>query len=312
MSSGRKKLRIGTRGSHLARTQSATVAAELQRLGHDTELVIVRTSGDQSDAPSFSAIGTQGVFVREIEQALLDDVVDLAVHSYKDLPTASPGELLVAAVPPRMDAADVLVMRAAAATGGEEPLPIRERARVGTASARRQSWLAHLRPDLTVEPLRGNVPTRLGRLDDGFDAVVLAAAGLERLRASPIDKAPELALEQRMVARLAPEVFVPAPAQGALALQCRTDDEAVRGALSPLDDSATRRAVGAERALLARAEGGCELAFGAYCAGEPGAGNGELTLIALLERDGALLQETARGADPEALAESVWEALRRR
>jgi len=302
------KIRLGTRGSHLARTQSSTIAKELEKLGHETELVIIKTAGDRSDAPSFGAIGPQGVFVREIEQALLADTVDVAVHSFKDLPTESPDGLLIGAVPARFDAADILVMRTEVATKDAAPLPITKGAKVGTASARRQAWIKHLRPDLMVEPTRGNVPTRIGRLQEGFDAVVLAAAGLERLQATMLEDAPELALDDIVLARLDPAVFVPAPAQGALAVQCREADSVVRDALVGLDDPETRRCVFAERALLARIEGGCDLAFGAYAA-RGTAAEGGFRLTALLEHDGELKKGKARGVDALALVDSVWKQL---
>jgi hydroxymethylbilane synthase len=302
------KLRIGTRGSHLARTQATTVAGELKDLGHETELVTISTAGDQSSAPSFGAIGPTGVFVREIEQALLDETVDIAVHSFKDLPTESPAELKLAAIPRREDAADALVMSSEAASETAGSIPIRKGARVGTASARRQAWLKHLRPDLAVEPIRGNVPTRIGRLDEGFDGIVLAAAGLDRLQNSQLDDAPELALDNRVVARLDPAIFIPAPAQGALALQCRAADRDVVNALSILAHTATQLSVAVERALLARVEGGCDLAFGAWCR-EDSKLDGSLELIAMLEHDGELVAARSHGKDPRALVSMAWEEL---
>jgi hydroxymethylbilane synthase len=302
------KIRIGTRGSHLARTQATTVAGELTELGHDTELVIISTAGDQSSAPSFGAIGPTGVFVREIEQALLDRTVDVAVHSFKDLPTDSPPELKLAAIPAREDAADTLIMTSDAADDAAGNIPIREGARVGTASARRQAWLKHLRPDLVVEPIRGNVPTRIGRLNEGFDAIVLAAAGLDRLQASALDDRPTLALDDRVVARLDPSVFIPAPAQGALALQCRADDKEVASTLSILAHTATQLAVAVERGLLARVEGGCDLAFGAYCH-EDSRHDGSLELIAMLEHDGELIATKSHGREPRAIVDMAWETL---
>ncbi|HEY8518705.1 MAG TPA: hydroxymethylbilane synthase [Gammaproteobacteria bacterium] len=298
------KLRIGTRGSALARTQASYVAERLRAAGLDSELVIIKTSGDRSDAPSFGSIGPQGVFVREIEQALIDGAVDLAVHSFKDLPTRSPAELVIAAVPPREDAADVLLARPAAfADDAGGLLPLREGARVGTSSARRQVWLRHLRPDLVVEPLRGNVPTRIRRLADGdFDAVVLAAAGIDRLTgAGALDGA----LDGLVVRRLDPERFVPAPAQGALAVQCRRGAERVRAALAALDDAESRTRVEAERAALARAEGGCDVAFGAHCVRN---GTG-FRLSAMLERGGRVRAAAADGATPAELAARVWARL---
>ena len=301
-------IRIGTRGSHLARTQATTVAGELVELGHETELVIISTAGDQSDASSFGAIGPTGVFVREIEQALLDESVDVAVHSFKDLPTESPSELKLAAIPRREDAADTLIMTSEAASDGAGNVPIKEGARVGTASARRQAWLKHLRPDLVVEPIRGNVPTRIGRLDEGFDGVVLAAAGLDRLQASTLDDRPTLALDDRVVARLDPTVFIPAPAQGALALQCRADDTELVSSLSILGHGPTQLAVAVERALLARVEGGCDLAFGAYCR-EDSRHDGSLEFIAMLEHDGELIAAKSHGKEPRALVAMAWEEL---
>jgi hydroxymethylbilane synthase len=299
-------VKIGTRGSHLARTQAATIAAALAGCGVETTLVIIRTAGDLSDAPSFGSIGPQGVFVREIEQALLDGRVDIAVHSYKDLPTESPPALCIAAVPRRLDAADVLIAVPEATDTGAAVLPLRAGARIGTASARRQAWIRHLRPDLRVEPLRGNVPTRIAKVGAGLDAVVLAAAGVERLLASTLDDKPALGLGGRAMTALAPRAFPPAPAQGALALQCRRDDAATRERLRPFDDAATRACVDAERALLARIEGGCDLALGAYCAA--GAAGG-FDFLAMLEHGGELRRATASGAEPAALVEPVWREL---
>ncbi len=301
------KLKIGTRGSHLARTQSTTVANALAAQGHETELVIVRTAGDVSQAASFGSIGPQGVFVREIEQALVDGRIDVAVHSCKDLPTTSPDALVVAAVPTRIDPADVLLTNRDS-VGDDAVLPVADNAVVGTASARRQSWIRHLRPDLDVKSLRGNVPTRIGRLAEGYDAILLAAAGLERLADTPLDDAPEIALGHLAVTRLDPVVFVPAPAQGALALQCRRDATEVTDALGALDDSESHACIDTERALLERIEGGCDLALGAYCTKL----DDGYVLIAMLERDGHVIRETASGTDPGALAETVFEAFEQR
>jgi hydroxymethylbilane synthase len=299
--STRMKLRLGTRGSELARTQSGTVAAALERAGFDVELTIIKTSGDENRTALFGSIGAQGVFVREIEQALVERRIELAVHSFKDLPTKSPPELVVAAVPARVDAADLLLVRRAAldSTRGDW-LPLPPGARVGTASARRRVWLKHFRPDLSIEPLRGNVPTRIRKLGEGaFDAILLAAAGVARLAA-------EARLGSDIeIARLDPLRFVPAPAQGALALQCRRDDAAVLAALAGLDHAPSRAAVMAERAALARAEGGCDVAFGAYCT----ARGAEHELIAMHERAGAVRAARVRGTDPQALAAAAWAEL---
>ncbi len=296
------RLKLGTRGSDLARTQSEGVADRLRAAGHEVELVVIRTSGDRSQAPSFGSIGAQGVFVREIEQALLDRDVDLAVHSFKDLPTTSPAGLVIAAVPPREDAADVLIVREDAYDAdGAEGLEVREGVRVGTSSMRRTIWLRHLRPDLVVAPLRGNVPTRIAKLrEGGYDAIVLAAAGLARLGGpgGPL----VAALSGLRTSRLEPRRFVPAPAQGALAVQCREDRADVREALAALDDPPTRAAVTVERDALRRAEGGCNTAFGAYCV----ARNGQLRVTAMIERDERIVTAAVSGDDERDAVDRLW------
>ena len=321
-------LLIGTRGSHLARTQAAGVAGKLAELGHETDMKIIRTAGDRSTATSFGSIGPQGVFVREIEHALLAGEVDIAIHSYKDLPTRSPDELAIGAVPARLDPADVLVMAREAAGAFGEALPIADGARVGTASARRQAWIRHLRPDIAVVPIRGNVPTRINRLRTDLDGVVLASAGLQRLRRSPLDGVADPVTDEFAVHRLPPRDFVPAPAQGALAIQCRRADDGIRELLASLDDAATRQAVAAERDLLARVEGGCDLAFGAWCATvESGANQtadaassnntlrtsspGAVRLIAWLEHEGVLHKADSQSANPDTLVNSAWTELER-
>jgi hydroxymethylbilane synthase len=298
-------LKLGTRGSDLARTQALGVARQLRQAGAAAELVVIRTAGDASDAPAFASIGPQGVFVREIEQALLAGDIDLAVHSAKDLPSLSAPELTIAAIPHRADPADLLLIAPGAFDeGAAEDIPLPAGARVGTSSARRRAWLAHLRPDLTVDALRGNVPTRLRRLREGrFDAILLAAAGIARLREA--GDLLEPLLESVTVHRLDPRRFVPAPAQGSLAVQCRRGDRAVEPLLRRLDDEASRAAVTAEREALARAEGGCDVAFGAYCARETHG----LVLRAMLERDGRILRAEATGEEPVALGAAVWGQL---
>jgi hydroxymethylbilane synthase len=302
--SAHAKLRLGTRGSELARTQSGTIAAALERLGFEVELTIIKTAGDQNTTSAFASIGPQGVFVREIEQALVERRIDVAVHSFKDLPTKSPAELTIGAVPQRVDPADLLLVRRdALASTADAWLPLKPGARVGTASARRRAWLTSFRGDLAVEPLRGNVPTRVRRLEEGrFDAIVLAAAGVERLRA---EQRLGSALAEVAVLRLDPARFVPAPAQGALAVQCRRDDARVLAALAQIDHAPSRVAVTAERDALARAEGGCDVAFGAYCV----AACGQHELVAMLERGGAVHTAGAANADPTVLGAAVWAEL---
>ena len=302
--SNKPKLRLGTRGSDLARTQSGTVAASLAAAGFDVELVIIKTAGDQNQTALFGSIGPQGVFVREIEQALVEKRIELAVHSFKDLPTQSPAELVVAAVPARVDPADLLLVRREALVGSEkEFIPLARSAKVGTASARRRVWLKHFRPDLNIEPLRGNVPTRLRKLVEGaYDAIVLAAAGVERLKAEEHLLG---ALGEIEFLRLDPSKFVPAPAQGALALQCRRDDRRVLAALATIDHAPSHTAVKAERDALARAEGGCDVAFGAYCIKRPGGHE----LLVMHERNGVVRSARVRGRDPKKLGAIAWATL---
>jgi hydroxymethylbilane synthase len=306
------KLKLGTRGSDLALTQSRWVAAELAHAGVEAELVIISTSGDRSQAPSFGAIGPQGVFVREIEQALIAGDIDIAVHSYKDLPTTSPAGLVIAAVPPRRDPADWLFAKKVSDTklkvsdtiNSVSDTFLRPGARVGTSSARRQAWLRHLHPDIAIEPLRGNVPTRLKRLAGGdFDAILLAGAGVERLNEASALLDDTLAKIER--ARLDPERFVPAPAQGALAVQCRDADQAIREALGTIDDADTRIAVTLERAALALAEGGCDTAFGAYArrVGD------SWTIDVMLERGGRVVIAQLAGTPDARLAADAMAAL---
>lgn len=300
------KLKLGTRGSDLARTQAQTVADRLMAAGHEVTLEIIRTSGDSTPTGSFGSIGPQGVFVREIEQAVVDGRVDFAVHSFKDLPTESPGELVIAAVPPRYDPADLLIARADAIDTGAAAdwLPLAHGARVGTSSARRRTWLKYFRRDLDTVELRGNVPSRLTKLAEGrCEAVLLAAAGIERLREAGF--ALDELLDGLSIRRLEPRRFVPAPAQGALAIQCRADAGALRAELAALDDAATHTAVGIERGVLARAEGGCDSAFGAHCV----ASDAGHAVVVMLERNGEVLAAHAEGDDPTHVAETAWGAL---
>jgi hydroxymethylbilane synthase len=315
------KLKLGTRGSDLARAQSTMVAESLAEAGIECELTIISTAGDRSMAPSFASIGSQGVFVREIEQALIDGEVDIAVHSYKDLPTHSPDQLVVAASPSRIDVADfMLVHKKMLLRRTDQILPLAEKARIGTSSARRAAWIRHFRPDLEVLPLRGNVPTRVKRFNDGdFEAILLAGAGVRRLEIGGNEPIKELLDSIRMV-RLDPEVFVPAPAQGALAIQCRRDATRIAEALAAIDDPVTRRSIAIERDALARAEGGCDAAFGALCrpitagprhsvggTGRPPVENPGYELFIMAPRNGRVLTTRVTGPKPEPLAEQAWE-----
>jgi hydroxymethylbilane synthase len=241
-------LRIGTRRSALALAQSNAVADTLRSAGHLVELVEVETAGDRS-ATAVSELGGTGVFVSELRQRLLDGDVDVAVHSYKDLPTAAADGITLAAVPPRADPRDALVSR-----GGLLLAELPSGSRVGTGSPRRAAQLRALGYGLEVEPIRGNVDTRLRKVADGdIDAVVVAAAGLQRL--GRLDEASET---------IDPGQMLPAPAQGALAVECReVDDQMAASLRGTLDDFYSRAVVEAERALLATLEAGCSAPVGA-------------------------------------------------
>jgi hydroxymethylbilane synthase len=233
------------------------VAGELRRRGHTVELIEIATRGDVEQVAAVEEIGTRGVFTKEIQRALLADEVDLAVHSLKDLPTEPVEGLLLAAVPARESSADVLVARAGSGERGAgsknlfSDLP--QGARIGTGSLRRQAQLRHLRPDLQVADVRGNVDTRLRKLDEGqFDALVLAEAGLRRLE-----------LADRISQVLPFDVMLPAVGQGALGIECRSDDATTRDILLSLNDDTTHAAVIAERSLLEHLRGGCMAPIGA-------------------------------------------------
>jgi hydroxymethylbilane synthase len=243
-------LRIGTRSSPLALWQANHVADQIRRLAdaRPIQFVPIQTRGDRDAAASLTQIGGQGVFTKEIQRALLDGRVDLAVHSLKDLPTEPTRDLVIAAVPPRGPICDVLVSR-------DKILfhDLRQGARVATGSIRRRAQMLHRRPDLECVDIRGNVETRLAKLEsEGFDALVLAEAGLMRLDRS--DAISEV---------LDPAWMLPAIGQGALAVECRENDSATRELLAPLDDRSTRAAITAERALLFHLGGGCQAPIGA-------------------------------------------------
>jgi hydroxymethylbilane synthase len=247
-------LKVGTRGSALALWQTSWVVEQLRHLRPDLEVEkrTIKTQGDRQLNVPLSVIGGKGVFVTEIEDALLRGEVDLAVHSLKDMPSEQPDGLTIAAVPPREGARDAVVSRL-----GLRLLALPEGARVGTSSQRRQAQLLALRPDLKVESLRGNLDTRLRKSDSDYEAIILAVAGLHRL-----------GFGERIVEILSPEICTPAVGQGALAIEARADDGPTLALLAQLDDPTTRQAVAAERAFLGEMGGGCAVPLGAYAAPE--------------------------------------------
>jgi hydroxymethylbilane synthase len=251
-----RALRIGTRGSMLAKWQADSVRKQLfAATGVDAEIVIIKTAGDKLQLAPLTQIGGKGIFIKELEEALLDESIDLAVHSVKDIPTDTPSRLCFPAVCKRADVRDCLV-----SANGVTLANLRQGARVGTGSLRRQAQLLHIRPDLDFRDLRGNVDTRLRKVDSGeYEAILLAKAGLDRL-----------GLSQRIAETLSPEVCLPAVGQGAIAVEARLKDTEVAATLGALDDAETRTAIIAERALLAAMQGGCQVPLGAWARMERG------------------------------------------
>jgi hydroxymethylbilane synthase len=301
-------VRIGTRGSDLALWQAHWVQSQLAPVT-ETELVIIKTKGDTIDTKPLSKVEGKAFFTAEIERALLDDEVDLAVHSHKDLETACDPALRVVAVPARGLVQERLLVASEAHDPTAPLLPLKSGAKVGTSAPRRRIQLLALRPDLELAELRGNVPTRVQRLREGrYDAVLLAAAGLERLE---LDTTGLVAID------LEPELLVPSPAQGALAIQIRAADTELAATLGRvMHDDATAEAVAAERWLLLQAGGGCHVPLGALV--QPlldaeGAPAGQRCLFFLgqghpQEGDASRWVE-ARGDDPQAAAEAAWDRV---
>jgi hydroxymethylbilane synthase len=275
------KLRIGTRRSRLALAQAGEVAERLARAGVESEVIPMATSGDRGAPVTSSTAGVKGLFVAEIVRALQDGEVDLAVHSAKDLPAADDEGVAVAAVPPRVDPSDLLVTR---------DLTLREGAIVGTSSLRRRAQLLALRPELRLVEIRGNVDRRLRKLEDGeVDGVVLAAAGIARLGATPPSS----------------EVLpiVPAPGQGCLAVQTRADDVATWEAATWLDDPDSRVAFEAERSVMARLGGGCALPLGAL--GTVAGDTVRLVAVVATPDGSRIVRAETEAATPEGAAEAA-------
>ena len=289
------RLRIGSRGSQLALWQANHISALLRAQGHEVELEIIKTTGDKILDVALAKVGTKGMFTKEIEEALAEERVDLAVHSLKDLPTElSPG-FEIAAITKRENSQDVFC---SVHYNSIDDLP--QGARVGTSSLRRQAQLNALRPDLEIHPLRGNVDTRLRKLAEGeYDAVILAAAGLNRLGKTDLVK--------QVIPR---DVMCPAAGQGALGIEIRAGDAATRKLLAFLDDPNARASTTCERALLNKLGGGCQVPIGAAA----DVRDGRLHLDAIVANpDGSkILRESRDGDDPEKLGNEVGEALLRR
>jgi hydroxymethylbilane synthase len=299
MSTLRVGLRLGTRASALALWQARHVAAAIARIPNApaVEIVEIRTTGDAvTDVPLWAAPG-KGLFTAELDRALLDNRVDMAVHSLKDLPTTPLEGLALTAVLEREDARDALVVRT-----GFDPHALPQGASVGTSSLRRRAFITRWRPDLTHRDLRGNVPTRLAKLDEGaYDAIVLAAAGLKRLD-----------LGHRISTYLPLESFPPAVAQGAIAVVTRDHDDAVTRWIAALDHAATRVAVTAERALLRHLEGGCQIPLGGHAQVVGGTIRLHAEVCAVDGSFAAAADAQGPLTDPERLGVAVAETLLKR
>ena len=269
------RLVIGSRGSQLALWQANWVKARLEELGATCRIEIIHTTGDKITDVALSKAGTKGLFTKEIEEALLAGTIDLAVHSLKDMPTELPAGLTLAAMPVREDARDAVV--------GRRLEDLQPGAIVGTSSLRRAAQLRVLRPDIQLENIRGNVDTRLRKLDEGrYDAIVLAAAGLRRL-----------GWQDRITEVLEPDVMCPAVGQGALTIETRDDNGGAQQLCSQLDDPRTRIAVTAERAVLARLGGGCQVPIGAHATVDGGRLN--IRAVVISPDGSSAVRKTATG-----------------
>ena len=289
------QLHIGSRGSQLALWQANHVASLLREQGHTVEIEIIKTTGDKITDVALAKVGTKGMFTKEIEEALAENRVDLAVHSLKDVPTELAPEFELAAIMKREDPRDAFISVRHSAL---EDLP--QGAKVGTSSLRRQCQLKAMRPDLEVFPLRGNVDTRLRKLESGeYAAIILAAAGVHRL-----------GLDKHVRSRISPDIMCPAVGQGALAIETRRDDRQTLTLLAFLNHPETRQAIECERALLGALGGGCQVPIGAYAE----AGEGKIHLRGMVGRpDGSeILREEREGSDAGKLGREVAQTLLKR
>ena len=286
------RLRIGSRGSQLALWQANHISELLRGQGHEVEIEVIKTTGDKITDVTLAQVGTKGMFTKEIEEALAEGRVDLAVHSLKDLPTETPSGFEIAAITEREDPYDVFC-----SSQYESITELPQRARVGTSSLRRQAQLKALRSDLEIQALRGNVDTRLRKLVSGdYDAIILAAAGLNRLG------------KKEFVRQLIPvETMCPAAGQGALAIEIRAEDAAIAQNVKFLDSASARASTTCERALLKKLGGGCQVPIGAFAEVR----DGRLYLQAVVaDPDGTkVLRESRDGSDPIQLGEIVGDAL---
>lgn len=288
-------IRIGSRGSQLALWQANHIADALRGAGHEVAIEIIRTTGDALQHVAFNKVGTKGMFTKEIEDALLADKIDLAVHSLKDLPTELAGPFAIAAIPPRVDPRDAFV-----SVKYDSFAALPSGSRTGTSSLRRQSQLRAQRRNVELVEFRGNVDTRLRKLNEGVvDAIVLASAGLDRLGRT-----------EWIRERFSPLILCPAPGQGALAIETRAGDARTQDAVAFLNDTASRFAVTAERAALAELGGGCHVPIGVYCGPSQ---EGHMITGVVAHPDGSALVRAEldhqRGRSAEELGKQLAERL---
>lgn len=293
-------IRIGTRGSDLALWQANFVKSELEKLGCDVEINIIKTQGDKIQHLSFDKLEGKGFFTKEIEDALLNKSVDLAVHSHKDLETNQPEGLEIVAVSDRENPSDILLIQKDA-YDPSQPLSVKEGAVIGTSSARRQALLKAFRSDIEIKDLRGNVPTRIDKLRKGnYDAIVLANAGVSRL---------EIDLSEFQVEVLKPQEFVPAPAQGVLGLQIRANDDETRKYVSQMNNPAVKSIINIERGVLNKLNGGCQLPLGVYA--EKIDGKFEVW-TALGQEDGSMKRLQSTFESEEGAADAIVTELKKK
>ena len=293
-------IKIGTRGSDLALWQANFVKNKLEKLGCEVKIYIIKTQGDKIQHLSFDKLEGKGFFTKEIEDALIDESIDLAVHSHKDLETKQPDGLEIVAVSDRESPSDILIIKKDAFDPTKQ-LALKEKAIVGTSSARRKAILNAFRSDLKIKDLRGNVPTRINKLrEENYDAIVLANAGVSRL---------EIDLSEFQVEILKPQDFIPAPAQGVLGLQTRSQDKKTKEYVSKLNNSAVQSIINIERGVLNKLNGGCQLPLGVYAEKI----NGKYEVWAALgQKDGSLKRVQSSFESEDNAADSIVTALKKK
>ena len=293
-------IKIGTRGSDLALWQANFVKSKLENLGCEVEIHIIKTQGDKIQHLSFDKLEGKGFFTKEIEDALIDQSIDLAVHSHKDLETNQPDGLEIVAVSDRENPSDLLLIKNNAYDPTKQ-LALKENAIVGTSSARRKAILNAFRSDLKIKDLRGNVPTRIDKLrEKDYDAIVIANAGVSRL---------EIDLSEFQVEILKPQDFIPAPAQGVLGLQTRSKDKETKEYVSKLNNPAVQSIINIERGVLNKLNGGCQLPLGVYAEKI----NGKYEVWAALgQKDGSLKRVQSSFESEHNAADSIVTALKKK